>query len=228
MHIIYISGIDGCGKTTQARLLVNWFHKNNFSAEYQWLRWEPSVRYLIDRVHRAINIRVPSEGEDIRRVDIEEYQNQRWTSFKRSLLTFKLIQKVWLGYATRDYFRSYQKAHSGWTSEYVVLDRYLLDFVIDQSINLGVSPDSLSRSIKSSVLKNMQLPQFSILIDLPAKLGYQRKLDGTSMNYLQKRQSLYESIDADGNVLHIDGTQSIDAIHQHIIDWLSERIGNRK
>jgi len=48
MKIIYISGIDGCGKTTQAKVLVQDLERKGVKTEYIWLRWEPSLLPVIN------------------------------------------------------------------------------------------------------------------------------------------------------------------------------------
>ena len=46
--LVVFTGIDGSGKTTQAKLLVDWLHKDGKTVSYVWCRWEPFlVRPLI-------------------------------------------------------------------------------------------------------------------------------------------------------------------------------------
>ena len=59
------------------------------------------------------------------------------------------------------------------------------------------------------------------------EVGYKRKMDGTSVSYLQEREKLYSSMQGD-NVEHIDGTISIEDIQKTIEDWVTPRLKGNK
>lgn len=224
MVIVYISGIDGCGKTTQAQKLVTRLNGSGRSAEYQWLRWEPSVVPLIQKLRRTLSGSKkagPSGSEQ--RLRSEDSAHARWKSLKNRLFSSELFRKLWLFYATRDYYKAYRKARINWKADYIVLDRYLFDFIVDQAINFGQDPHSLRRVLEKSSLRNAQTPDFTIIIDLPAELGYERKSDGTALEYLKDREGIYGNVSTADNVLHVDGKLSPDTIHEQIYSWLESR-----
>ncbi len=227
MKIIYLSGIDGCGKTTQAHMLVRWLENHGVSAEYQWLRWEPSLNGLIARFRRLTGRSKPAGliAEGSGHGAGEQQRHDRWSAVKRRLMSSSLFRKIWLFYSTRDYFRCYKRANRTWSSEYVVMDRYIFDYIIDQSINFSMSPEAFMEEIESTALMNMCAPTYEIYIDLPAEIGYQRKMDGTPLEYLRSRQELYKGVPERDNILHVEGTKSVEMIHRGIVDWLSERMG---
>ena len=228
MTIIYISGIDGCGKTTQSTMLVEWMRQQNISAEYQWLRWEPSVIPLLKRVKRLLG--KTKANDQNRAVDqtAENAHHGKWSGIKQALMSNGLFRKIWMSYATRDYFNSYKKACTAWNSNYVIMDRYIFDFVVDQALNFSEQPLAFHNKLAHTAIDGMQKPKYSIFIDLPAEVGYKRKLDGTPLEYLREREALYESIPSSDTVLHVDGTQPLEAIHSHIVAWLTQRIGTEK
>ena len=226
MYIIYLSGIDGCGKTTQAQLLVDRLKQSGLSAEYRWLRWEPSIVPLINRIKRLTGKPVSTGSSRDHVVNTENIHHGKWSKLKKRLFSSALFRKLWISYATRDYFRNYRKASQKWGgSKYVILDRYLLDFTIDQSLNLSISPDKFQKLIAESALADMMVPDLSVFVDLPAEVGYKRKLDGTPLKYLEERENIYRNIAVEGPVLHVDGTQSAEDIHNQITEWVFRNIG---
>jgi thymidylate kinase len=228
MTIIYISGIDGCGKTTQSTLLVEWMKTQNFSAEYQWLRWEPSVIPVLKRIKRLLGKTRATSHKSTVDTSAENIHHGKWSGIKEKLMSNQLFRKFWMWYSTRDYFLSYKKASQEWNSTYVVMDRYIFDFVVDQALNFSEPPLEFQNKLTKTVIADMQMPAYSIFIDLPAEVGYQRKLDGTPLEYLRERESLYKSIPSSDTILHIDGTQPPEAIHSNIVEWLGNQIGANK
>ena len=225
MVIIYISGIDGCGKTTQAQFLVDRLKQNGLSAEYCWLRWEPSIVPLITRVKRLAKYRrsTGSARNDI--VSTENIHHGKWSELKKKFFSNSLFRKLWIFYACKDYLRSYRKNRLKWRCSYVILDRYFLDFAIDQSLNLSIPPNEFQELLAETALAEMKVPDLSVFIDLPADVGYKRKLDGTPLHYLQEREQLYRNITVSGPVLHVDGTQSAEDVHDEITRWVFLNIG---
>jgi len=223
VKLIYISGIDGCGKTTQAELLVSWLQSNGYSAEYQWLRWEPSIVPLIKSVKMRLgkgSKKNTGHSIEIRSAD-EDKTHRKWGNLKSRLFSSKLFQKLWLWYATKDYCKAYRKACQHWSADYVVMDRYILDFAIDQSLNYGVDTNHFIETLESTSVNLMKKPDLSILIDIPAEVGYQRKLDGTALEYLKARRNCYSQVSGSENTIHVDGTNSVDSIHEQIRSWVS-------
>lgn len=226
MTIIYISGIDGCGKTTQAQRLASRLNSSGKTAEYQWLRWEPSILPVIRKIKGLLSGKKRTATYDAgHRVADENSIHTSWKRLKRRLLSSKLFQTMWLFYATRDYYIAYRKARSTWKSDYIILDRYLYDFVVDQALNLGREPGVFQQEMENTALRHAQKPDFTVIIDIPAELGYTRKRDGTALEYLKEREAIYNNFSAADNVLHIDGAQSPEAIHELIYAWISRRNG---
>lgn len=229
MKIIYISGIDGCGKTTQSKRLVSWINGLGQVTEYQWLRWQPSVRILIKEIRKFIQswIIERSVGPQTN-LEIEESGQKEWNRMKKWILSTSLVRWMWLEYATRDYFRAYRKASKDWQFDYVVLDRYIFDFIVDQSINFGQSVPAICAAIQKTPICEMRQPDLLVYIDIPSELGYKRKLDGTPLSYLKDRESYYLDVPVSDNTLHVDGTQSEEQIHEQICAWVKPRLELRK
>ena len=69
----------------------------------------------------------------------------------------------------------------------------------------------------------MQNPDYSIFINIPAEVGYKRKMDGTSLEYLKQREALYNDFEGD-TVFHVDGQQNVEKIHMDIRQWIEKKL----
>jgi len=216
MKIIYLSGIDGCGKTTQAKLLVDLLQKKGLNVKYIWFRWEPSFRKPIN-AFRLLKKRPAEENQQLHEKENAEHKD--WLKFKQRILKNPIIRMGWLYYACADYYYSYKNRFVTIAADVVVIDRYINDFIIDQAINLDISPEEMRVISNNYFLKNFHYPDFSTIIDLPASEGYTRKSDGTPLSYLETREKYYATINTPPT-LHLDGLKSVDELASEIGKWV--------
>lgn len=220
MKIIYISGIDGCGKTTQATYLVETLKKKGLSVEYQWLRWEPSIVNGLKLIKRLLG---KNAKQTQKAAANNEKADSKWSAIKKRLMKSRLFRYLWLKYASIDYHRAYKKAVKNWKSDIIIMDRYIFDFTVDQSINFKLGIDEMNEAFEHSKIAKMHNPELNIIINIPAEVGYKRKMDGTSVSYLEEREKLYSNMHGE-NVLHIDGTKNIEDIQKAIFNWVNPRV----
>jgi len=214
--IIYISGIDGCGKTTQASQLLEKLQQKGINAEYQWLRWEPSLVHVLKMLKKLLG---KSEKLTNRSIKNNEKAEGKWHTLKQQLMKYKLPRHIWLTYASHDYYRAYKKASRNWNAEVIVMDRYIFDFVADQSINFNQTTEQMRQTLEQTIISRMQQPVFNIIIDISAETGFKRKMDGTSLMHLEQREGLYRELTGK-NVMHVDGNTTISEIQNDIYDWV--------
>lgn len=222
MILIYISGIDGCGKTTQARLLVKSLQQKGVDAQYAWLRWEPSLRKVFSFLKSAS--KKTEKNTTLLKNELERIRHNEWVSLKTKILSFNIIRRLWWVYACADYYFTSRKPFRKLNFEVVVIDRYLLDFLIDQASNLGVKPADTQKLLNSFFLKRFKHPNLTIIIDLPASEGYSRKLDGTPLDYLKEREKRYRAVPSSGHTLHINGLNDIDVVATEISGWVIKKL----
>lgn len=220
MIIIYISGIDGCGKTTQATHLVETLKKQGISAEYQWLRWEPSIVHVLKLIKNLLG---KNAHQSNKAAASNEKADSKWGNIKSQLMKSRLFRYFWLKYASIDYYHAYKKAIKQWKSDVIIMDRYIFDFTVDQSINFKLNIKEMNEVLSHSKISKMHTPDHNIIINIPAEVGFKRKMDGTSVSYLKEREKLYSSMQGD-NVLHIDGTTGIEEIQKIIYNWINNRV----
>ena len=222
MFLIYISGIDGCGKTTQARLLVKSLQQKGVDAQYAWLRWEPSLKKLFSFL-RSLSGK-SKQPRNLSKEDLENSEHTEWVSFKTNILSRKIIRWLWCNYACADYYFASRKPFKKLKSDVVVVDRYVLDFCIDQASNLRIKPDDSENLENNFFLKRFRLPDINIIIDLPASEGYTRKLDGTPLDYLKDREKRYRAIRSSEHTLHVNGLNDIDVVATEISGWVIKKL----
>jgi len=219
MQIIYISGIDGCGKTTQAKLLVKRLKKIGIDAEYMWFRWEPTLEKVIN----IFKYKKEKTKSSPPREELEDNAQDAWLATKHRLLSNRFFRTMWMLYATGDYYLTYKKKIKEVNSNIIVIDRYVSDFIIDQAVNLKLNPKESSSIKKNFFLKQFCHPNLNIIIDLPAKEGYSRKKDGTSFSYLKIREPYYKEIKGP-DTLHIDGLKSVENLAESISNWVANNL----
>jgi len=226
MRIIYISGIDGCGKTTQAELLAAALKQEGVDATYMWLRWEPTFQKITHIIRSIVSsVRQPSGQEKKGYVTGEALDKNEsvWVVFKRRMLSNFIVCKVWLLFAGCDYFLGYKKRMKNLGSDVIVMDRYVHDFMIDQSVNSGVLPENMDQFLNRGFVNKFQFPDYTIIIDLPPEVGSLRKLDGTTVNYLKMREPYYLSFQGP-DTLHLNGLKSVADLHDQIKDWVFKKL----
>ena len=223
--IIYVSGIDGCGKTTQAKILVEELRALGYDATYSWLRWEPSIADCIKFMRRFKSTNHASALENNNRLVTENLQETEWLSFKRRLLSNRLFRRLWFFYACTDYYLSYRKRFKTISSDILVMDRYFYDFMIDQAVNLGLAADKYHELGTGFFLSRFRKPDISIIIDLPPDEGYKRKNDGTSVVYLETRKGFYDQLFPSNEAIHLNGSSSINDLASQIKLYVIDNIG---
>lgn len=217
MKIIYISGIDGCGKTTQSAKLIDNLQAKGLNAEYLWLRWEPSLRKTIKMFRNA---KINSSASRMENgMEQENADESGWLKFKRNMMDNPLLRYLWLMYACCDYYRNYREKFKELQGGLIVLDRYVDDFIIDQAINLNIPPERMDLIKHNYFLTKFHIPNCRIIIDLPPHEGYKRKSDGTPLSYLQTREKYYMAMSGN-NTLHLSGLESIDDLAEEIYNWV--------
>lgn len=209
MKIIYISGIDGCGKTTQAKKLVEILKKQGLNAEYKWLRWEPTFQKVFYFIMAPF---VKKKEPKSCLVEKENNEYLRTNNFKEKILSNPVLRSVWFFHACLDYYLKTKRILKQIKSDIVVVDRYVDDFIIDQALNFCINPQKAHKMMDNYFMSRFPNPDFKVIIDLPAQIAYQRKHDGTPLSSLEKREEYYKDFFDTKNAFHLDGIQDISSL----------------
>lgn len=217
--VIAFTGIDGSGKTTQARLLVEDLRGRGINVDYVWCRWEPFILRPIIRIwkrHKKIG----------NRTDYRGLQRD-----KESLLRNPVVRYLWLilfliDYGTQILLRLRFKLLKGGV---IVSDRLFYDSFIDQAINLGNKGERLLKGFDSWWMRLIfPQPDMVIYIDCPEDIAYKRKDDAPDIKYLSDRRRLYLKLTDIYNWFKIDGTLSVEAIAEDIKKLVYKKLETSK
>lgn len=198
-------GIDGTGKTTNAKNLVNYLEKKGYPAKYVYGRLEPLLLrpfiYLGRRfIIKGIN---PSEYSD--------YTKKR----QSAILKYTALSKIYLNILLFDtYLQLFYKVTIPKIRGYILIsDRYIQDTVItDLSRFLGYDSE-LTRDYINKIQKKVPLPDLIFHLSVPPIICIRRKADVPCIEYLENLFDLYNNIcDKEENIVKIDGTRPFDQI----------------
>jgi thymidylate kinase len=210
---IVFTGIDGSGKSTQAKLLTERLQAQGVPAEYVWARWEPYLlkpaTALIKRLSRSKKHGGNGKGPDR---DTRDYR--QLMSAKGRILALPGVKSVWLILAAVDYYLQVRRkiARPLAQGKTVICDRYRPDFLADLAINFNCRGDALARLSRSWLFSFFPVPQLAFYIDIPPEVGFVRKSDGTSQEYLSDRLEVYAGIARLEGMKRLDGTLTVEEI----------------
>lgn len=186
--IIYITGIDGSGKSTIAQNLVDNIFKGK-KTRVIWARYKP---YLIKKILSPFKKNYVSDRANDHLMNAEEFS--RWVTFKRKITKHPLLSGIIYFTQAFDYYLQIIKiikiVKTPDTREIVLLDRYILDFIVDQSLNYG----NISKNVITKFLFN-KLKKIDLIfyIDVNEQTALGRKNDIPSMEFFQHKREYYKS-----------------------------------
>lgn len=217
MLIVFI-GIDGSGKTTQAKLLIEKLRQKNLPVSYVWSRWSPYLLPLINSWKKSM------KGDTH---DLKHEFNNKIKDGKMKILRNPFYRCLWLIYFFIDYgLQIFLKIRLGLLKKQIIIsDRIFYDSLIDQAINLEQKKDWLLNNLKSFWMKLLfPEPDMVIYIDCPPDVAFSRKQDAP-INYLEERRKLYLVIAKKYRWNMIDGTESVGNIALQVKDKVYNKLG---
>lgn len=217
--LIGLVGIDGCGKTTQAQLLLEQAERMGVSFSYVWCRWKPVLlRPLIKLLKR----------KGLAKGDSVEQGYKTMKEYKNKLFNNPFLRASWLVMFFFDYSLQIMIKIRPvlFLRKYILSDRIFFDSIIDQAVNLGNRKELLFNKLDSWWMKVLfPRPQLVIFIDCPAETAFLRKKDAPNIGYLEERRKLYSKLANRYQWIKIDGTLSVEDINIQIREAIDKTIG---
>ena len=212
--LICFTGIDGSGKTTLSKALVEMLNKNSIKCKYVYGRIEPFISRVFIWVGRKLFLR----GKDAFGNYIE-YSNIKRAAMKRNSFLSTIYQNILLfDYSLQLLFKIRIPLILG---KNIVCDRYVYDTIIDLSVDMEFSGSEMRDLIKK-LFYIAPKPDIVFLIDLLEEIAFQRKKDTPSIEYLKERRKAYFSIINEEEIVVLDGSKSLDKLKEIIQNKVAE------
>jgi dTMP kinase len=214
---VCLVGIDGSGKTTLAKRVVEQLNSRAIDAKYVYSAIFPILLKPFMAVGKRTFLRRTSKFGNYR-----DYSQKKQEFFSRK----KVFASFWRMIVGIDaILQIYWKvAIPIWMGRILVSDRYAYDTLL----NVGVGYGASHRQILSSILFFLRLfpnPDVVFLIDIPEEIAMSRKDDVPAIEYLQERRGIYLKLAEAFGMTILDGTKSIDELTETVVNIITKRIG---
>jgi thymidylate kinase len=198
--VVYIYGLDGSGKSTVCRELINLFGEKGIKATYKWMRFNHYLSKVINVIGRLRGLSFYTIYPDDTKVGYHHYYKSSFLSATYCLTTifdtfiaslFKLWIPILMGH------------------QVIVLDRFVFDIIVDLSIDTR-NPGLLLGWQGKALRRFLPLEAISIYLDVDKHIIHKRRPDTRWDENFAARKEMYEKICvAYGNNQKVDNNGEI-------------------
>lgn len=214
--LICFTGIDGTGKTTLSKALVESLNKKGVKCKYVYAREKPFILKPFMLVGNSVFLR----GMGISK-NYSEYSNTKRKAVEKHSFLSRVYQQILLfDYILQIFFKVKLPLMVG---KNIVCDRYVYDTVIN---DIPRSDDSIGniRRLLKKCFRIAPKPDIAFLIDLPEEIAYQRKNDTPSIGYLKERRKVYLEVGKEYGMIILDGSKSLEELKNSIQKEVFEKV----
>ena len=205
--LICFTGMDGAGKTTLVKSLVEEMKKRGLKCNYVYGRYKPFLARPALALGKILFLR----GRDIN--EYEDYSSAKRDAVRRYSLVTSIYQKILLfDYSLQLLTKIIFPKMLGRT---VICDRYVYDTVMNDIPRVDDDFEHLKRLIEKCFHIAPE-PDLIFLIDLPEEIAYQRKEDTPSISYLKERRNIYLDIGKEYDMRILDGCKDLRELKEHV------------
>jgi thymidylate kinase len=187
--ILYLTGIDGSGKTSLADTLEEHFNARHITALRIWARYSPKLAKGIVNIYKKHKLQSTGNYNTISPEEYTEWQKQ-----KKSLSRIKLFRMAALLLFFIDYYiqilpvlKKIRKQHE----KTIIVDRFVIDFLVDQTVNFGDLSDNY---IYRKLLRECDVFDAVFFIAVDPETALKRKSDIPGLDYLTERDNVYRHV----------------------------------
>jgi len=196
LKLFFISGVDGSGKTTHARLTVLSLLRRGVRVRLVWMRWFAFFSYPLLALCRLLGLtkHLPSTS-----IPVREY----WR--------YKSIAATWLHLHLLDYLL-YLVSKLAFSRGVIVADRFALDVFVDVAYDTRINPLKhifgrffllfIYRLMRRGVVRG-------VIMTVDAEIVFRRRSDIPSRSYITFRIPVYLSLARFLELPVIDGREDL-------------------
>jgi len=204
--LITFSGVDGSGKTTLSKALVERLAHENINAEYLW--WFSAENSFFGKIVGFVvrKLARPIENKNVTVSPIGRAE----VVYQFLVLTDYLLH-IWSLLAL---------------GKNIVSDRYVYDIVAFFVMELHYS-ETKARTLMKLFKSVAPQPRVAFLVDVPAEIAIQRKQDIQSIEQHEKLRRLYFDLaKGDHKTIILDGSKKLDELNDIVWTHVHHHLEN--
>ena len=187
--ILYLTGIDGSGKTTLVNDIEDHLHRKGVETMRVWARYSPKLAKPFVSLLKKRAVNTTGSYNDI---SAEVYN--KWQKYKRRITGNKLLRLFVLALFAIDYYfqiNSVLKKIKGNPTKTILIDRFVIDFLADQFVNLG---DLSETFVYRKYIRICDRFDAVFFVAVEPEIAIRRKSDIPGIDYLIDRDKAYKDI----------------------------------
>ncbi len=191
--MIVIEGLDGAGKTTIAKWLVEYFKSNGYKALYTY---EPNESLFVDALKKHGDVRSAE-------LDALAYAADRLVHVRKVILP--AIEDGYIVVVDRYYYSSiaYQGAQGAPIEWVMEVNKYAVK--PDLAIYIDVDPETGLERLARESGRKPRFPEYE------------------KINLLKKVRKIYLSLVEKGELIFIDGSRDLESVKQDVLNTILSR-----
>lgn len=213
--LICITGVDGSGKTTQAKLLLDWLENRNVKCAYLWNRGEAHLRKGLISLGRTVLLKSqylkPTPNVDVYNV----YQSRKSRMFRNRTIRFLWATLVRAEHIFQTRKKTIPLLNSGTV---VISDRYIWDSQIDLAVSFCCDNQWLLNKENTFVINCVPRPDINFFIDIPIDVALSRKNDIPSREYIENRIGLYRFLAINRSMSWLNGCKDPEDLSTEVVN----------
>lgn len=203
---VFISGIDGSGKTTLAKKLVKKLRGSGIDTEYMWWRWTAFFSYPLLALCRVLRYTEKREKAVVRKYYLNEAIAFLWSVLYPLDYLFCIFFKIQI--AKRK-------------NSVIVIDRFIPDVIADVTVQSGI--DVRRTLVGRLLISYLNKERFKgIIMDIDIETSIERKDDIPSSSYVEDRQPIYRDLAKKMNWKTIDGSKELKENIRKVMEYLKD------
>ena len=176
-------GIDGAGKSTIGARIQKELEKTA-DCELVWARYQPKFVKALISPFRKKKVR---SSQDYNNMSAKDYVT--WTNSKKmKVQKHPILAKILYLIQYLEYSNQIKNVLNAKDGKHLIVDRYVLDFIVDQTINYGdISKSLFTRKLLEKVAGFDKI----LFVNVDSEIAFKRKDDIPSLEYLNERRTIY-------------------------------------